>query len=133
MRKRPKRSPKKYFWRDMYIGTIPTTDAALKQAHALAGVTNLQMLDQTSMTQETFINALFMWAAKLARERGARGLEEELRQPFADLSELVAADLKEQERIKLEHQDQPKPEGFTDPSSSPAPKRSRRRDEKNTE
>jgi hypothetical protein len=99
-KKRPAYAEKrKYFHKDMYIGTIPCVLAELQAALShIKNMTDLQLLDQPKVTQETLVNALFLWLAKKYREKGLPGVEAELREPFAQLAELVKEDMRQQER-----------------------------------
>jgi hypothetical protein len=91
-------SSKKYFWKSKSIDSVPDAIAELEIALGLARATDLRLLDQQTMSQESFVSALWVWAGMVAREKGARGLEEVLRRPFEELSRIVAADLKKHPR-----------------------------------
>lgn len=90
MVKSRKNPHKKYFWKDMYIGMIPGVVAEMKKVVGGVGATELQMLDQKSVSQEAVLNAMILYFSDLIDREKIAGLESALREPFARLGEMVA-------------------------------------------
>ena len=108
----------KYFWKGISVNSIPSIIALLDAAKARMQASNLQMLDQTSLTKETFVSALCIWAYKTIEQHGIGHMEELLRQPFAEMSQMVAEEMKRREAMKLEEERRnAAPEGFSKPST----------------
>jgi hypothetical protein len=108
-----KQNAKKFFWKDVYIGSIPPIISQMQSAYADMKASDLQMLDQQTMSQEAFINATWIYINGLVKTKGVGWLERELEQAFAEMSRLVAAEARLREAIEEPPDDLP--DGFSTP------------------
>ena len=101
-RKKKKENPRnKYFWKkEVYIGSIPSVFAEMKKSLAVMQMSNLRLLDQKSMSQETFINACWIYVAQKVASMKLGEMENEMRPAFEELAGLVAEAVKERDGIE---------------------------------
>lgn len=121
MAKKRNKKKKGYFFRGFSVDTNDLAITSIKSATARMGMSNLRLLDQTTMTQETFISLLFIWADMAVRERGVAFFERELADPLKVLEPYVAKEkaladaLESEQRARADEVEEgfsgPKPKG----------------------
>lgn len=117
-----KRQKKKkgYFFKGYSVDSNEFAISAIKSATAKMALSNLQLLDQKTMSQETFVSLLFVWADMVIHDRskGIAFFEKELAEPLKILEPIVRKEkaladaLEAEERRRAEEESQ---EGFSKP------------------
>ena len=117
------RSKKKgYFFKGFSVDTNEYCISAIKSATAKMALSDLRLLDQKTMSQETFVSLLFVWADLVVndRNRGIAFLEKELAEPLKIIEPIVRKEkaladaLEAQEKARAEDAG----EGFTKPKGA---------------
>lgn len=125
-----KRAKKKkgYFFKGWSVDSNEYCISAIKSASAKMTLSNLKLLDQKTMTQETFVNLLFAWAEMVINDRSpGRGIaffERELAEPLKVLEPIVRkekalVDALEKEEQRRAEEEEEGEEGFSTPKPRP--------------